>query len=273
VVLTLSVGANAADAPPLSAVQAFERLKTNARVDWLVRLVAYDPANPRLQVDKLTALGAPAEDYTFVADYEELRGHTVEVAARLAGGAISPGQGLSAILFRLDRRPLFPAGARGMLQVIQEIDKRRAGESGYKPAGLESRLAPSELEALANRRVVSWAWNDYRALFPKYATVFSDLRSQDVSAFEHIGKIGRDWSVAGCSRLTSHHTSLRPDTMTLELADGSPYPIERFGVRVFLIRNLPIAELKDRKLIDFKDPPHERLPELENATPAPGVGR
>ena len=238
-----------------------------------MRLVAYDPANPRLQVDKLTALGAPAEDYTFVSDYEELRGHTVEEAARLSGGAISPGQGVSAILFRLDRRPLFPASVRGMLQVIQEIDKRRAGEPGYKPAGFESRLVPSELEALANRRVVSWAWNDYRPLFPKYSAVYSDLKAQSISAFGHVGHIGRDWCAPGCSQLAGHHTALRPDTMTLELADGTPYPIERFGVRVFLIRNLPIAAIEDRKLIDFKDPTRERLPELEMVAPAPGGGR
>ena len=220
-------------------MQAFERLKSNARVDWLVRLVAYDPANPRLRVDKLTALGAPAEDYTFVADYEELRGHTVEDAARLAGGAISPGQGVSAILFRLDRRPLFPASVRGMLQVIQEIDKRRAGEPSYKVAALESRLAPAESEALANRRVVSWAWSDYRALFPTYDRVFRELKSQNISAFAHIGHIGRDWCEPGCSRLAGHRTSLRPDTMTLELADGTPYAIERFGVRVFPCPGVP----------------------------------
>jgi hypothetical protein len=46
--------------------------------------------------------------------------------------------------------------------------------------------------------------------------------------------------------------------MALELPDGSPVDIERFGVRVFLIRNLPIHSLAGRMLIDF-DKPNEQI--------------
>src|SRR5262245_8723332 len=64
--------------PPMPAEQAFDDLRTNARLSWLVRMVPYDPANPVLSIDKLTHLGAPNEDFTFVADYAELRGYTAE---------------------------------------------------------------------------------------------------------------------------------------------------------------------------------------------------
>jgi hypothetical protein len=245
---------------PMSAEQAFDDLRTNARLSWLVRMVPYDPDNPVLAIDKLTHLGAPHEDYTFVADYAELRGYTAEQAARLAGGAIQPGQHISAIIFPLVKQRLYPASVRGMLQVVQEIDKQRASATGYRRAGLDKLLSPAELSDLANGKLDSWAWDGYREYFASYSRAFAQLRTDRVSAIDHIGHIGRDWCAAGCSRLVGHNTPLRPDTMTLELPDGSPVEIERFGVRVFLIRNLPIDALAGRMLIDFDKPTEQIVP-------------
>jgi hypothetical protein len=245
---------------PMSAQQAFDDLRANARLSWLVRMVPYDPANPVLATDKLTYLGAPNEDYTFVADYAELRGYTAEQAARLAGGAIQPGQRISAIIFPLNKQRLYPANVRGMLQVVQEIDKQRAGEPDYRASGLDRLLSPAESKDLANGKIASWAWDSYREHFASYSRVFERLRADRISAIDHIGHIGRDWCPAGCSRLVGHDTPLRPDTMTLELSDSSPVAIERFGVRVFLIRNLPIDSLAGRILIDFDKPDEQIVP-------------
>lgn len=252
-----------ADVPlpaPMGADQAFEDLRTNARLSWLVRMVPYDPANPVLKIDKLTHLGGPQEDFTFVADYAELRGYTAEQAARLAGGAIQPEQHISAILFPLPKERLYPASVRGMLQVIHEIDGQRAGEQAYRAAPLEQLLSPAERADLANGKIASWAWDNYRQHFASYARVFAQLKSQHISAISHIGHIGRDWCEPGCSRLVGHDSPLRPDTMTLQLPDGSPVEIERFGIRVFLIRNLAIDSLDGRMLIDFDKPTEQVVP-------------
>jgi hypothetical protein len=274
--LLLALGAAnvaAADAPlpaPMSAEQAFDDLRTNARLSWLVRMVPYDPADPVLAIDKLTHLGAPHEGYTFVADYAELRGYTAEQAARLAGGAIRPGQHISAIIFPLLKERLYPANVRGMLQVVQEIDKQRAGEPDYRASGLDNLFSPAELADLDNRKIASWAWDNYREYFASYSRVFEQLRKDRISAIDHIGHIGRDWCPAGCSRLVGHDTPLRPETMTLKLSDGSPVEIERFGVRVFLIRNLPIDTLAGRMLIDFDKPNEQIVPYFPlNASVAP----
>lgn len=244
----------------MAAQRAFEDLRTNARVAWLVRLVPYDPADPVLAIDRLTHLGGPREEFTFVADYAELRGYTAEQAARLSGGAIEPGQHISGIIFPLPEAPLYPASVRGMLQVVQELDGKHAADGAYRAARLEQRLSPAELANLADRKLASWAWDNYRQFFGSYARVFGELRRENVSALEHIGHIGRDWCEPGCSRLVGHATALRQQTMTLELADGSPLELKRFGIRVFLIRNLPIDSLAGRMLIDFDKPTEQIVP-------------
>jgi hypothetical protein len=246
--------------PPMPAEQAFEDLKTNARTSWLIRLVAYDPAQPALRIDHLQSLGGPSEDYSFVADYAELRGYTAEQAAHLGGGAIRPGQHVSAIIFPLRGRRIYPASVRGMLQVVQEIDKERAAEHGYRPAPFATLLSPAELRNLADRSIKSWAWDNYRPHYAQFAAAFAQLKMHGASAIGHVGHIGSDWCEPGCSRLLGRRDNLRPGTMALALPDGTAVRIERFGVRVFLIRNLPLAELNGRMLIDFDDPEHQIVP-------------
>jgi hypothetical protein len=60
---------------------AFSNLKNNEKVSWVVRLVAYDPIRqPALSLNKLTRLGVERQKFTFVADYKEWRGYTVDDA-------------------------------------------------------------------------------------------------------------------------------------------------------------------------------------------------
>ncbi|MGD9721351.1 MAG: hypothetical protein AB7O59_09090 [Pirellulales bacterium] len=259
--------------PPMPAEQAFDDLQSNTRVDWLVRLVAYDPADPVLRIDRLQALGAPHEDFTFVADYAELRGYTAEAAARLSGGAIHQGQHVSAIIFPLNGRRIYPASVRGLLQLVREVDRLHAAQPGYQAAGLDKLLDRATLADLDIVTRQSWAWNAYRARFGDYARAVAQLKQRPAGAIAHIGHIGRDWCEPGCSRLTGHHSPLRPDTMTLELADGSPLNIERFGIRVFLIRNLAIDGLDGRMLIDFDDPTRQIIPYFPLPTDGGAGGR
>ena len=255
----------------MPAEEAFARLQANTPVRWLVRMVAYDPADPTLRIDHLKTLGRSAEDYSFVNDYEELRGHPAREAMRKAGAAIDDGQGVSAVLFPIGGQTIFPASVRGMLQVVGQIDMRRAAEPGYRAAPLDVLLTDAERANLAAVDLSSWAWNSYRDHFREFAQAFSTLRSKNASAIGHIEHIGPAWCEPGCSRLLKPSSPADENVVKLAMADGSTFDIKNFGVRVFLIRNLTIDTLPGRILIDFKDPQNELIPNLDlQPDPAPG---
>src|SRR5271169_3719291 len=66
--------------------QTFDDLISNARVNYVVRLISYDPiANPELGIDRLQRLGPQRQLYSFVANYNELVGHTVKEALEAIG--------------------------------------------------------------------------------------------------------------------------------------------------------------------------------------------
>ncbi len=250
-------------AAPVPAEAAFENMRTNAPVSWLIRMVAYDPADPKLRVDHLSKLGAPSEDFTFVADLAEVEGYLVTEAIRKAGGMLPEGHDVSAVLFPIHNHTIFPASVRGMLQVVQQIDMRRAAEPGYRTAPLDILLTDSERANLAAVDLASWAWQNYRHHYPAFARAFVKLRDQKASAIGRIGHIGSDWCPPGCARILHPRSEAEKNAMTLSLPGGEAVTIENFGVRVFLIRNLPIGELHGRELLDFDDPHSQRIPSID----------
>jgi len=252
-------------ARPLSPAQAFDHLKTNAPVEWLVRMVAYDPADPKLEVHHLTSLGGPHEDFTFVADYAELRGYRVADAVHKSGGSLQPGQRVACILFPIGRHTIYPASVRGVLQVVQQIDMRRSSEPGYRSAPLDTLLTDRERASLSALAMESWAWDNYRQFFPAFAQAVATLRTSEASAFARIGHIGHDWCEAGCARWLSPGSAANENSFALELPDNRPFTIKNFGVRVFLIRNLPLDTIEDRVLLDITDPQTQPLPDLPAA--------
>lgn len=247
----------------LSPQQVFKRLKANAPVRWLVRMVPYEPSDPQLRIDRLKMLGTPSEDYTFVADYDELCGDTAAGAAFKVGGPIRDGQGISAILFPIGNYTIFPANVRGMLQVVQQIDMRRAAELDYRAAPLDVLLTAAERQNLAAVDLKSWAWDNYREHFQGFAQAFATLRSKNASAIAHIGEIGPGWSEPGCWHAPQPQAPGDANQMTLELPNGAKFEIKNFGVRAFLIRNVAIDTLPGRILIDFNDPKTQRIPLLD----------
>lgn len=253
---------------PLPAQAAFDNLKANAPVHWLVRMVAYDPANPVLRIDHLDKLGAPSEDYTFVADHAELRGYGVHDAIRKAGGSLPEGHDVSCVIFPIAKHTIFPASVRGMLQVVQQIDMRRAAQAGYRPAPLDELLTPAERSNLAQVDLKSWAWNSYRMHYPGFAQAFATLRKQNASAIHYIGHIGLDWCEPGCARILKPRDASDENSFSLELQSGKPLTIENFGARVFLIRNVPINELPGRMLIDFNEPEQQTIPDVDQSQAA-----
>jgi hypothetical protein len=251
---------------PLPAQAAFENLEHNARVAWLIRLAVYDPEEPTLRIDDASSLGAPLEDFSFVADYAELRGHTASEAAQRVGIAWKPGQSVSGVVFPIGRHTIFPASVRGMLQVVQQIDMRRAAEPGYKAAPLDVLLTSAERANLAAVDIKSWAWDNYRAHFVGFARAFATLRTRNASAVRHIGEIGPAWSEPGCWRMlervrTSEQAGAANEhTMVLDLPGGQTIQIQDFAVRAFLVRNQPVGSIPGRVLLDFSDPAHQQLP-------------
>jgi len=258
---------------PMNAATAFEDLQENRAVQWLVRLIAYDATTPELRIDQLKTLGAPHENFIFVADYAELRGYTANEAIHLAGGSLATGQQVSAVLFPLPSSILYPASVRGLLQVVQRIDQLHAQDANYRPSGLDAILSAEERQDLSDVSLPSWAWNRYRGHFRSYEAKAKTLRDPNApaDAIRFIGHIGGDWCEPGCASLHGHQVTDRQQQQELELPGGETITIERFGVRVFLINNFQIANLPGRMLIDFNEPDRQRIPYIELPSDQPIV--
>jgi hypothetical protein len=111
----------AVSTPKMPTEQAMKNLETNAEVKHAIRLISYNPGvEPGRALDRLTNLGPPEQLYSFVASYDELVGHKVLDALAKAGDTTKDVRRVSAIIFPLNT-PIFPANARGLLQVVQEI--------------------------------------------------------------------------------------------------------------------------------------------------------
>lgn len=243
--------------------QAFENLKRNRTVEYLVRLVAYDPeTQPFLRVGKLETLGAEQQSFVFVADYDELRGCTVAEALYRTGHPAMANYQVSGIIFPLLHRSLFPASARGVLQVIQDIDAERKTDAGYKPANLAKYLEPNEIAALTGRDKPDYRWDSYRGYHRGYSKAIEKLREEKCSAFDYMGTIERDWNSIGCAEVIGRD-DVAPSSFELDAGDGLPtLKIANFGARVFLIRNMRIDELKGQVLFHSRNPEQDRIPDL-----------
>jgi hypothetical protein len=248
-------------------------LGTNARVSWLVRLIPNDPAaEPELTVARLTHLGRPSQRYTFVADYSELRGYTASEAVLKTGGSMISRTAVSAILFPLHSRQLYPANARGLLQVVAAIDaKRDPAILNYQPFNLESKLSSSEKNDLASGfdSVAAWSWANYgKQFYRHYCDLAHEFRCGSSSARALIGDLSRDWHPLGLA--------LNPPAIADPCAQPQASPQEcdfsswrdtarlepAVGARVFLIENTELSRLEGRILINFDRPDAQVIPDL-----------
>jgi hypothetical protein len=255
------VGPSADATPPgaLSPAEAFDDLVANAPVERLVRLIAYDSATAgQLSIDHLKMLGPPHEQYVFVADYNELKGYTVEQAIAKLGGQYQPGTAFSAIIFPVGQREVVPASSRGLLQVIELVDRSNKGQPDYTAADLGIRLSPDDFAALAIRDRASWDWQHFAPYYRTYTATVAQLRREKCSAFGHIGQLDADWQSLGYAEVERGRDLPAPD-FTLEL-DGKPLRAARFGARALLVANEEIDSIAGRVLIDFQNPREERIP-------------
>ena len=255
----------------IEPAQAFERLRNNTRADWLIRLIAYDPrdGDRRLSAGRIGYLGNTEQRYVFVADYAELRGYTAAEAVYKTGGSLRPGQHVTAIIFRLRDQDLYPASARGLLQVVGRLDSELGpAVPEYRPFSLNG-LTKEARENLADLDITSWSWAKYSKYYREFSQAAASLQAGDATAKTLIGSIARDWSHLGYSRIVGLQGPREgPPEFRLSAADGSSVAVKDFGARAFLIPNAKVAMLPGRTLIEFDAPERQVIPDLWEIDPA-----
>jgi hypothetical protein len=182
----------------VSADDAFDRLERNDRVEWLIRLISYDPkTDPQLSIHRLTRLGPPKQQYSFVAAYDELIGFNVTEALRMIGGSFTPGHHVSAIIFPRTTQ-LYPASARGLLQVVQHVENRKDVDI-VKPFIVgRAVLNEGELAELKEDSLPSYRFSNYRHRYRSYCELAQELRCDgSYSVRDYIGELSIDWTPLG----------------------------------------------------------------------------
>lgn len=252
--------------PTTTPRQAFVALQENKRVSWLIRLIPYSShSETSLSIHELATLGPPADKFVFVADYDELKNLTVSEAIYRLGLSLKNKDSASAIIFPLNRRELIPANARGLLQIIQELDKEMKDSKDYKIFDLTRELDKTALAKLAADGLESWSWNAYSEYYDQYSAAVEKARDSNASAFKFIGTIGPDWHPAGYSKIISpdsNHDGTVETNFNLVTMNKHEVKIDNFGARVFLVENLRLRDIDHIFLIHFSNLDTDRIPEI-----------
>ena len=184
----------------VSAETAFDNLTKNERVDWLVRLVPYQTGEPQLAVGKLQNLGPPRQLFTFVGVYEELSGYSVKDSVEMSGLTFNNSNTpVSAIIFPLGHAQLYPANARGLLQVILEVEARKDIETPKPFLRGQNSLSQPELDDLKDVTIESYQVDKFRDKYPHYCSLAQQFRCHQTSysAYDYIGGLSDDWHPLG----------------------------------------------------------------------------
>ena len=268
----------------VSVSNAFDNLRTNERISWLIRLIPYDPVNqPGLAIGKLTQIGPQEQQYTFVASDDELAGYPVDQAVRMSGISYSPEQRVSAIIFPVPHLPdtranaLYPANARGVLQVIQNLEADPQNKITSSLFTGQNALSAEEAIDLKNYNALNyWGWDNYFKFYPHYCQIALDFvcKLPTYSARSYISGPNTDWHPLGLAQTSIARDPCDPDIRPnfckvpdLNSSNNSwktmkAALLKSFGSRVFLVQNLKIDSIKDRVLIDFGEPSTQYIPNM-----------
>lgn len=250
--------------------QAFKNLQDNAEAQHVIRLISYDPMQePALAIDRLTHLGPPDQLYSFVASYDELVGYNVVEALTKVGQSRIDVRRVSAIIFPLHTR-IYPANARGLLQVVQEVENRAAIQAQLKKKLLDGTgaLNKDQRDALAPYDIPSYRLLRFKDHYRRYCELAREFQCNAgiYSSQAYIGGLSRDWHPLGFSqkdppddrcRLSIPQYCEFSDWKTTKDQYGDHY-----GSRAFLIRNLEISNISGRIMIDFDQPYHQIIPDI-----------
>ncbi|MFK4501546.1 hypothetical protein ABIF86_005837 [Bradyrhizobium japonicum] len=249
--------------------QALKNLQENSKANYVVRMVSYDPLEePGLALDRLESLGPKEQVYSFVASYDELVGYTASEAVEKVGGTYMPGNRVSAIIFPL-RTPLYPANARGLMQVINEVEHRKDIPELKERFFIAERSLGDDAEGeLRSRAIERYRIESFKTNYRRYCELSQHFKCDKASysARSYIGGVSRDWHPLGFSqRRPDKDPCTLPAETYCEFKDWDKVTAQYrkdFGARVFLIRNLEIAKIPGRILLDFDSPNDQRIPDI-----------
>src|ERR1035438_9446788 len=255
----------------MNVEQAITNLQKNAEVKYVVRLVSYDPnQEPGLAIDRLTNLGPPDQLYSFVASYDELVGYKVVDALDKVGQSHRDVKRVSAIIFPL-HTPLYPANARGLLQVVQEVESRKTIQTQLTRKLLDgtSALSEREKEDLAAFDMSSYRVENFKDKYQDYcqlAREFNCSKDKDYSARAYVGTLYKDRHPLGFSQNNpAGDRCALPVATYCGFTDWEKAKAELqggFGSRAFLIRNLEIKNIPGRIMVDFDNPATQIIPDI-----------
>jgi hypothetical protein len=252
----------------ITSTQGMENLRNNTEIKWLARLIPYDPATqPELAINRLTHLGRPTQRFTFVADYAELRGYKVRNAVFKVGGSMTSAPHVSAIIIPLKGRQLYPANARGLLQVICAIDESRDPMvQNYQPLNVDHELNPNERHDLRQLDIATWSWSGYSQHYKHYCELAQRFRcNEQYTARSLIGDVSRDWHPIGASlQISGVHKPCEDPNAPCQVQNWDQILglAQQFGARAFLIENLELSKISGRIMIDFHDPENQVIPDI-----------
>ncbi|HMN72072.1 MAG TPA: hypothetical protein PKA55_09430 [Rhodoblastus sp.] len=264
----------------LPAQTSLDRLKRNDRVEWLIRLIAYDPTKDAqknsLAIGKLKSLGPEEVEYTFVAPYDELKGYPVGEALRKSGSQVPAINNfrVSGIIFPVTDR-IYPANARGLMQIIKSVEdthpeiKNKLIDNQYFSQSEIDDLTPSPDREAPNTGRGTYAFEAWGSNYKKYCRISHKFRcdnsKENSQKKSYISRITTDWHPVGAS---IHH---EPRASICDTGDSycdkdnwnkiEKDISDKFGVRIFLIKNTKLDDLDRRYLIDFGDE-NQLIPEI-----------
>jgi hypothetical protein len=247
--------------------KALTSLEKNDEVQWLIRLVPFDQkTDPGLSIDRLTHLGPPNQQFSFVAAYEDLVGVNVREVIRMTGGNYTNARHVSVIMFPR-RTQLYPASARGLLQVIQEIENRKDIVIDKPFLRDQNQLSAPEIADLNDKTISSYRFERYKDKFRRYCELAHKFRcDRTYTARDYIGDINIDWHPLGFSQKEQTGDpcgSPTPDYCAISDWNAAKTSFRsKFGSRAFFVRNLEIGNIPDRILLDVSNAAHQVVPDI-----------
>jgi hypothetical protein len=236
-----------------------------------------DSSKAKLGVGDFPRLGPVipyVQQFTFVADYQELRGYNVMDAVRMVGLQIRAFEHVSAIIFPLEviKDRLYPANARGILQVVDKVEDTKDDPEvtieKTKTFDVGSRLTGPEKDDLDKYDIGTWAWDSYKKFFNHYCELTDEFNKGDFSAKHYIGGIEKDWNPLGFSRIRTEQPAEISASMKICGIHNWDNVVSEysaaFGARTFLIKNREIDKIPRRYMIDFDEPERQVIPDIWN---------
>jgi hypothetical protein len=246
-----------------SIEQALAHLEQNKEVQWLVRLVVSDSKG--LDIANLKRLGPPKQQFTFVASYEDLAGYTAQEVMRMTGGTYKQGQRISAVIFPLLEKDLYPASARGLLQVIRRVEANPQLTIDRPFLRDTMELNNDQIADLENTHITTYRFDYFKSNYKQYCELTHRFRCDTrYTAHDYIGGLNFDWHPLGSAQRDATPTPCKlPKDSFCEIPDWRAARAAlsaNFGSRAFMMENQEIEKIPNRILVDFSEPTRQIIP-------------